>query len=97
MSGINFLDPNFYATIPTWIYITCGFSIIIIINSTVLCCYCCKIEKLEKRKKELDLAEHALCQREIQFDRKIEKEKEYKDIILSYPIKYSEFSKKHNL
>ena len=97
MSGINFLDPNFYATIPTWIYITCGFSIIIIINSSVLCCYFCKIEKLEKRKKELDLAEYELCQREIQFNRKIEKEKEYKDIILSCPITYSEFSKKYNL
>jgi len=97
MSGINFLDPNFYATIPTWIYITGGFGIIIIINSAVLCCYCCKKQKLEKRKKELDLVEYELRRREMQFNKKLEKEKEYKDIILSYPMKYSEFSKKNNL
>jgi hypothetical protein len=97
MPCINFLDLNFYETIPTWVYITGGFSILIIINSTVLCCYCCKVKKLEKRKKELDLLEYKLRQCEIQVNRKIEKEKEYDDIILSYPIKYSEFSKKHNL
>jgi len=55
------------------------------------------VKKLEKRKKELDLLEYKLRQCEIQVNRKIEKEKEYDDIILSYPIKYSEFSKKHNL
>ena len=91
---LNLLDPNFYATIPLWIYLTGGFGIIILINSTVLCCYCCKIEK---RKKELDLRESTLRSRELQFarkqqNRKIEDE-ELDNIVISKPMTYSEFSR----
>ena len=90
MSNINFLDPNFYASIPLWVYITGGFGIIILINSSVLCCYCCKIER---RKKELDLKEVELKRKEYIFIRKQQQQKfedDHSDIIISKPMKYSE-------
>ena len=90
MSNINLLDPNFYASIPLWVYITGGFGIIILINSSVLCCYCCKIER---RKKELDLKEVELKRKEYIFIRKQQQQKiedDHSDIIISKPMKYSE-------
>ena len=88
------LDPNFYASIPLWIYITGGFGVIILINSSVLCCFCCKIQR---RKKELDFREIELQRRENQFARKVKidkKERQYEteDIIISKPMKYEELS-----
>ena len=90
MSAVNLLDPNFYASIPLWIYITGGFGIIILINSSVLCCYCCK---MEKQKKELELRELELQRKKYQFIIKQKQQifqDEYSDIVITKPMKYSE-------
>ena len=83
-------DPNFYSSIPLWVYITGGFGIVIIINSSVLCCYCCKITK---RVKDLDLREVELRQRELMFNRKVELENN--DIVITKPISYSDYTRRN--
>ena len=99
---MNLLDPNFYASVPTWIYISGGFGILFITNLTLVCCYCERI----RRKKELDIREFELKKKEKKF--RMEKEMElkkkenelkimqeidnYDDIIISHPMKYSEYS-----
>jgi len=88
---MNLLDPNFYESIPIWIYISGGFGLLFLLNSTILCCYCDRI----RRKKELDLRELELQTREIiilERYNQIKKNQENNDIIISHPMTYSEYN-----
>ena len=91
MSEFNFLDINFYATIPIWIYVTSSFGILFVLNACVLGCYTCK---MNKRKVELDIQELQLHKKELELDiKKNKKELEKDDVRISSPAKYSEFVK----
>ena len=93
------LDIEFYNSLPIWIYISIGFGLLLIINSIVICCYCCSIKKfkknLELKSLELDRRELKINKRELEFEIKvIEKKQVYDDdiddIVLSKPALYSE-------
>lgn len=92
---MSLLDPNLYASIPIWIYITGGIGISLIINSIALCC-CYKrivIKEKELKRRELDL-----CNKEKMFNKKLQlKKQEYSDITISYPKKYSEYNMVNNM
>ena len=51
------LDVNFYNKLPIWVYISTGFGILLVLNTSCLCCYSCKYKKkLEKLKlKEFEI------------------------------------------
>ena len=96
MNMNNLLDPNFYTSIPEWIYIISGFGIIAVCNSIYFCCHSCKYKR---RIEKLKIKEFDLEKREIELDRRLEierkekelirrekqKEKDYPGIILSTP------------
>jgi len=79
------LDPNFYASIPLYVYVSGGFGIIIAINSCVLCCYCCRINKLRN---ELDMRERDINRRENYVKHRERLHDDDTDIHLSMPMKY---------
>jgi hypothetical protein len=92
---MSLLDPNLYASIPTWIYITGGIGISLIINSIALYC-CCK--RIVIKEKELKRREIELSNKEKMFNKKLQlKKQEHSDIIISYPKKYSEYNIVKNL
>ena len=91
MSEFNFLDINFYKTIPIWIYLTSGFGTLFVLNVCAIGCYICK---MNKRKAELVIQELQLHKKELEFDiKKNKKELEKDDVRISSPAKYSEFVK----
>ena len=102
MSSVNnFLDPNFYNTIPIWIYFVSGLGILNI--TFICCCYCCKNKKNESK---LKIRELELDRRELELDKRYElerrekemerrrkaRDKEYEGITLSKPTLYSEMA-----
>ena len=97
--NINLLDIEFYNTLPIWIYISIGFGVLLIINSIVICCYCCSLKKLKKnlelKSLELDRRELKINKRELEFEIKIIEKKQYDDddlddVVLSKPALYSD-------
>ena len=99
MSSINLLDPNFYASLPIYIYVTGGFGVIILINSCVACCYCCKIQR---KRKDLDRRDFELRRKERFFEMKLQRQKEHEkimdsDIVISKPIHYDDFKIQRNI
>ena len=95
----NLLDVNFYTTLPIWSYVAIGFGVI---NVT-----CCCIWKYRYKKKisKLKIKEFDLDRREMEIDRRMDKERkamdlkrhqqekeydEYEDIVLTRPKLYSE-------
>ena len=88
--NINFLDINFYATIPIWIYIVSGFGLIFLVNFIVICCCCIPYKR---KKQKLHMRELELKKKEINFEIKLEKEKqrdEYEGITLTRPAMYKD-------
>jgi hypothetical protein len=61
------LDQNFYASVPSYVYISAGFFALSTINSCLLCCYYCKIKKI---KKDIELKEIEIKRRENNIERR---------------------------
>lgn len=98
LNNINFLDSNFYLTLPIWTYVVTGFGIV---NLTFLFCCVCryrnKISKLKIREFELEKREMEIYRRfEIEKRskelerRQKENDEKYEGIILTKPKVYSE-------
>ena len=78
MNMNNLLDPNFYTSIPEWIYIISGFGIIAVCNSIYFCCHSCKYKR---RIEKLKIKEFDVEKREIELDRRLEIERKEKELI----------------
>ena len=94
------LDPNFYISIPLWVY---AFSGLGCVNITLCFCYWCfnrkntsmiKIKELELERLEMELDKRfELEQREKDLERRKKAlDKEYEGITLTRPSLYSEMA-----
>ena len=94
------LDPNFYRSIPIWIYAFSGLGCL-----NVIACCCCwlsnrkniskmKIKELELDRREMELDKRCeIEKREKELERrKKAQEKEYEGITLTRPSLYSEMA-----
>jgi len=80
------LDVNFYNKLPIWVYISTGFGVLFTLNTCCLCCYACKYKK---KLQKIKIREFDIEKREIELEKRLEREKEYDGIVLTKPIVYS--------
>ncbi len=81
------LDINFYNKLPIWIYISAGFGILLVLNTSCLCCYSCKYKK---KLQKLKLKEFEINKREKDLERRLQREKKFDGIVLSKPMIYQD-------
>ena len=89
-SDIDFLDINFYYSIPIWIYIIIGCLFLSLFGCMISCC--CVNSSLKTRQNILEKKELELERQKLNFERRMEKQKKENnsDILLSRPSLYIE-------